>query len=231
MPSRTPDWHQAAIVDTFTLSNSAATFDGQRPSARQPSAHAAGPSGQPLGIEYVYLNLFYNILREVTSGAGAESLLIEDLGDPAVGGIGRQGTQPSQRRRGRSAVHRRSARGEGCSARCRLPSASGSTPRSSSQPDVRQTSLIKNPSNCLRSTCVVVGGLPQRRQVLRQRQDPRHAPRDPPGGPTARAVRPIPAPDAPPRPASPPNPAPDVRATRRFSGSTARNRRRANSAS
>ena len=29
-----PDWHQALIVDTFTLSNSAATLDGQRPSAR-----------------------------------------------------------------------------------------------------------------------------------------------------------------------------------------------------
>src|SRR3954468_23309597 len=35
-----------------------------------------------------------------------------------------------------------------------------------------------------------------------------HAPRDPPGGPTARAVRPIPAPGVPPRPAAPPNPVP-----------------------
>ena len=34
MPSRTPDWHQAAIVETFTLSNSAATLEEQRPSAR-----------------------------------------------------------------------------------------------------------------------------------------------------------------------------------------------------
>ena len=34
MPSRTPDWHQSAIVDTVTLSNSAATLAEQRPSAR-----------------------------------------------------------------------------------------------------------------------------------------------------------------------------------------------------
>ncbi len=34
MPSRTPDWHQSAIVETVTLSNSAATLAVQRPSAR-----------------------------------------------------------------------------------------------------------------------------------------------------------------------------------------------------
>src|ERR1035438_2656879 len=34
MPSRVPDWHQSAIVDTFTLSISAAVFAEHRPSAR-----------------------------------------------------------------------------------------------------------------------------------------------------------------------------------------------------
>ena len=34
MPSRRPDWHQSAIVETVTLSNSAATLAEQRPSAR-----------------------------------------------------------------------------------------------------------------------------------------------------------------------------------------------------
>ena len=34
MPSRTPEWHQALIVDTFTRSNSAATRERHRPSAR-----------------------------------------------------------------------------------------------------------------------------------------------------------------------------------------------------
>ena len=34
MPSRRPEWHQSAIVDTFTLSISAATLAVQRPSAR-----------------------------------------------------------------------------------------------------------------------------------------------------------------------------------------------------
>ena len=33
-PSRTPEWHQSAIVETVTLSNSAATLAEQRPSAR-----------------------------------------------------------------------------------------------------------------------------------------------------------------------------------------------------
>ena len=34
IPSRAPDWHQSAIVDTFTLSFSAAVFEEHRPSAR-----------------------------------------------------------------------------------------------------------------------------------------------------------------------------------------------------
>ena len=55
MASRTPEWHQALIVDTFTWSTSAATLERQRPSARYPSAHADKPSGQQLGILYLYL--------------------------------------------------------------------------------------------------------------------------------------------------------------------------------
>src|SRR3954452_16805696 len=51
IPSRVPDWHQSAIVDTFTFSTSAAVFEEHRPSARQPPAHAAGASGQPLTME------------------------------------------------------------------------------------------------------------------------------------------------------------------------------------
>src|SRR5262249_35052428 len=51
IPSRLPDWHQAAMVETFTLSRSAAILAEQRPSARYPCADATGPSGQPLGME------------------------------------------------------------------------------------------------------------------------------------------------------------------------------------
>jgi hypothetical protein len=51
IPSSVPDWHQSAIVDTFTFSISAAVFEEHRPSARQPPAHAAGASGQPLTME------------------------------------------------------------------------------------------------------------------------------------------------------------------------------------
>src|SRR5262245_49787590 len=51
IPSRIPDWHQAAMVETSTLSRSAATFEEQRPSARCPSAEATGLSGQPLRME------------------------------------------------------------------------------------------------------------------------------------------------------------------------------------
>jgi hypothetical protein len=51
IPSSVPDWHQSAIVDTFTFSISAAVFEEHRPFARQPPAHAAGASGQPLTME------------------------------------------------------------------------------------------------------------------------------------------------------------------------------------
>ena len=50
MPSRCPDLHQAAMVDTSTFKAFAAARADQRPSPRLPCAHAAGPSGQALAM-------------------------------------------------------------------------------------------------------------------------------------------------------------------------------------
>ena len=52
MPSRRPDLHHAAMVDTSTFRACAAAWAEQRPSPRCPRTHAAGPSGQPLRIPW-----------------------------------------------------------------------------------------------------------------------------------------------------------------------------------
>ena len=49
---RHPDLHQAAMVDTSTFRALAAVRAEQRPSPRSPRVHAAGPSGQLLGIPW-----------------------------------------------------------------------------------------------------------------------------------------------------------------------------------
>lgn len=53
MPSRRPDLHQAAMVDTSTFRTWAAAWAEQRPSPRSACEHAAGPSGHLLGMPWI----------------------------------------------------------------------------------------------------------------------------------------------------------------------------------
>src|SRR5262249_40088023 len=61
-----------------------------RPTARGAGRRAFGTATRD-GITIP--DLLYHVVRKPAPGPGAESLPIEDLGDPTIGGIGRQGAQ------------------------------------------------------------------------------------------------------------------------------------------
>jgi len=89
------------------------------------------------------------------TGYPNEAPLDRDLGDPASG-ISARKARSRARARGGSAAHRKSAAGVGCSGTVQASVASGSTLPIVVSARARQTSLIKHPISCLRAAWVVV---------------------------------------------------------------------------